>query len=85
MQVLTAPEHAASATVDHSQMLDEMEMMMLSRWMDSNYQFYGSYYGRHHSHWVSPDPAVADYDPEDFRRRATFEEAVSKSAPAWHR
>ena len=59
--------------------------MVLARWMDSNYQFYGSYYGRHHWHWVNPDPSRPDYDPADFRRKASFEEAISMRAPGWHR
>ncbi len=84
-RILTRPDHAKNSEADHSRMLTEMELMTLSRWVDSNYQFYGSYYGRHHSHWVNPDPAKADYEPSDFRRRATFEEAISKRAPAWHR
>jgi hypothetical protein len=59
--------------------------MVLSRWVDSNYQFYGSYYGRHHWHWVNPDPSLPEYDPSDFRRKASFEEAISMRAPPWHR
>ncbi len=84
-EVLTLRSHAASAETDHSVMLTEMELMILARWVDSNYQFYGSYYGRHHSHWVDPDPEKAGYDPGDFRRKATFAEAISKRAPSWHR
>jgi hypothetical protein len=57
----------------------------LSRWVDSNYQYYGTYFGRHHAHWVAADPAKADYDPADFRRKATFDEAIGFLAPAWHR
>ena len=66
-------------------MLDEMQLMILARGVDSNYQFYGAYYGRHHSHWAKADPANPAYDPADFRRKATFEEATSSRAPAWHR
>ena len=67
-------------------MLTAMELMRLSRWVDSNYQFYGSYFGRQHPQWVNPDPAVPAYNPAaDFRRKATFEEAISFLAPAWHR
>ena len=66
-------------------MLTEMEVMVLSRWVDTNYQFYGSYFGRQHPQWVKPDPAVPAYDPADFRRKATFEEAVGLLAPPWHR
>ncbi len=60
-------------------------MMILSRWVDSNYQFYGSYYGRRHSRWAKPDPGKSVYDAADFRREATFEEAIHMSAPQWHR
>jgi len=85
--VLTDPKHPKNAKDDHSKMLTEMELMVLSRWVDTNYQFYGSYFGRHHPHWADKrDPAVPAYDPAtDFRRKATFEEAISFLAPAWHR
>jgi hypothetical protein len=53
--------------------------------VDTNYQFYGSYFGRHHPQWQHADPAVPAYDPADFRRKATFGEATSDSAPPWHR
>ncbi len=76
IEVLTDKKHASNAEEDHSRMLTAAELMVLSRWIDSNYQFYGSYYGRHHGHWASA---------EDFRRKPTFDEAVSKCAPEWHR
>ena len=60
-------------------------MMVVSRWVDSNYQFYGSYFGRQHPQWVHPDPNVPAYSPADFRREATFEEAIGFLAPPWHR
>lgn len=85
IDVLTRAEHPKNAKDDHSRMLSERELMVLSRWVDTNYQFYGSYFGRQHPQWINPDPAVPAYDPADFRRKATFEEAVSFSAPAWHR
>jgi hypothetical protein len=66
-------------------MLDPMELMVLSRWVDSNYQFYGSYFGRQHPRWQEADPNVPAYDPADFRRRPTFEEATSFLAPEWHK
>jgi hypothetical protein len=62
-----------------------MERMVLCRWVDSNYQFYGSYYGRHHSHWAGRDSHDTSYDPANFRRKASFEEAISKASPIWHR
>lgn len=85
MGMLTDPAHPKNAQDDHTQMLTEMELMILSRWVDSNYQFYGSYYGRHHAHWINPDPGNASYDPADFRRRPSAEEAIGMFAPAWHR
>jgi hypothetical protein len=85
LALLTNSAHPKNAKDDHSKMLSEMELMRLSRWVDSNYQYYGSYFGRHHPQWVNPDPAVSAYNPADFRRQPTFEEATSFLAPAWHR
>jgi hypothetical protein len=85
MTLLTDPQHAKNAKDDHSRMLTPMELMVVSRWVDTNYQFYGSYFGRQHPQWVNADPANAAYDPADFRRKATFPEATSFLAPAWHR
>jgi hypothetical protein len=59
--------------------------MILSRWVDTNYQFYGTYYGRHHPQWLHEDPAIPTYEPADFRREPTFEEAIDFYAPPWHR
>jgi hypothetical protein len=84
IDLLTNSGDPKNALDDHSKMLTEMEMMVLSRWVDSNYQFYGTYYGRHHPKWTDPDPAVPSYDPGDFRRRPTFPEATSFLAPDWH-
>ena len=85
IELLTDPAHPKNAEEDHSEMLDKNELMILSRWVDSNYQFYGGYYGRHHSAWVNADPQNPSYKPADFRRKPLFEEAVSMVAPAWHR
>jgi len=85
LAVLTQKEHPKNVKEDHSTMLTKMELMILSRWVDSNYQYYGTYFGRHHSHWVTDDPAQPAYDPVDFRRKATFAEAVGFLAPEWHR
>jgi len=82
--MLTDPDHPKNAEEDHSKMLTEMELMRLTRWADANYQFYGTYYGRHHSAWTKADPQKPAYKPEDFRRRPLFEEAISMSAPSWH-
>ena len=83
--ILTSPAHPKNAKDDHSKMLTEVELMVLSRWVDSNYQFYGTYFGRHHPRWLKPGPASSAYDPADFRRKATFEEAIGFLAPRWHR
>ena len=83
--LLTRREHPKNAQEDHTQMLTDMELMILTRWVDSNYQYYGSYFGRHHPQWVNQDPQNPAYQPADFRRKATFEEATSFLAPAWHR
>ena len=85
IDMLTNSVHPKNAKDDHSKMLTERELMILSRWVDTNYQFYGSYFGRQHPQWVNPDPENAAYNPADFRRRATFEEATSFLAPSWHR
>jgi hypothetical protein len=66
-------------------MLTAMELMVLARWVDTNYQFYGSYFGRQHPQWAKPDPLTTAYNPTDFRRKATFEEATGFLAPSWHR
>jgi hypothetical protein len=85
IDVLTNPSHPKNAEDDHTKMLNKCELMSLSRWVDSNYQFYGSYYGRRHSRWVESDPQHPAYRPADFRREATFEESVSDRSPEWHR
>ena len=85
IQILTDPDHPKNAAEDHADMLTKMELMILTRWTDANYQFYGTYYGRHHSAWAKKeDPAKPAYKPEDFRRKASFTEAISMSAPTWH-
>jgi hypothetical protein len=83
--LLTDAAHPKNAKDDHSKMLTAWELMILCRWVDSNYQFYGSFFGRHHPQWVNKDPGNAAYDPADFRRKATAEEATAFLAPPWHR
>ena len=85
VDVLTRRAHPKNAKDDHTKMLTEWELMIVCRWVDSNYQFYGSYYGRHHAHWAKPEVAKPPYDLADFRRKPTFAEAVSQHAPQWHR
>ena len=59
----------------HHGLLSQAELLKIIRWVDSNYQFYGTYYGRHHgAHKTHPD----------FRRAPTFEEAIGRIAPDWH-
>ncbi len=85
MAILTDPKHPKNAKDDHTRMLSSRELMVLARWVDSNYQFYGTYFGRHHPRWLAGDPAKPEYNPSDFRRRPTFEEAIGFLAPPWHR
>ena len=85
MAVLTDSKHPKNAKDDHSKMLTATELMILSRWVDTNYQFYGSYFGRQHPQWVNPDPSIPTYNPADFRRKASFDEATGFLAPPWHR
>lgn len=60
---------------EHSDLLTLEEFIRLVTWVDSNAQYYGSYYGRHH----------ADHDQHpNYRVVPTFEEAISPEAPAWH-
>ncbi len=82
-KILTVPGHPKNAKDNHAGMLTEMERMVFCRWMDSNYQFYGTYYGRHHPEWANKSEGA--YTPADFRRRPTFDEAISFFAPVWHR
>ncbi|MHC4701203.1 MAG: HzsA-related protein, partial [Planctomycetota bacterium] len=83
--MLRDPDHPKNALDDHSEMLDKYELMILCRWVDCNYQFYGGYYGRQHSAYANADPKDPAYDPADFRRKPLFEEAISTRAPYWHR
>jgi len=85
IDVLTDPTHPTNVGTNHSGLLSASQLMVLSRWVDSNYQFYGTYYRRHQSRWRRADPTNTEYDPRDFRRRPTFEEAIGKIAPKWHR
>jgi hypothetical protein len=85
INILTDPKHPKNAKDNHTKMLTGRELMILCRWVDSNYQFYGSYYGRQHSHWANTADPAKGYTPPDFRRKATFEEAISDRAPKWHR
>jgi len=85
IDVLTKRAHPKNAKDDHTRMLTDREMMVLSRWVDTNYQYYGSYYGRRHSRWAKADPKDPAYAPADFRRKPTFAEAIHNRAPKWHK
>ena len=85
MDILTNPAHAKNAKDDHTKMLTPIELMRVTRWVDTNYQFYGSYFGRQHPQWQNADKDAPAYDPKDFRRKATFDEATGFLAPEWHR
>lgn len=85
ISLLTDPKHPKNAKDNHTKLLTELELMVLGRWVDSNYQFYGSFWGRHHAKWQVVDPKFPVYDTKDFRRKATFDEAVDSKAPLWHR
>ncbi|MHC4188003.1 MAG: hypothetical protein ACYSRQ_07405 [Planctomycetota bacterium] len=61
--------------VQHSGKLTKEEMIQVVTWIDSNAQYYGTYYGKHH---------IAYQDKPGFRRLPTFEEAIDEVAPAWH-
>lgn len=64
-----AKKHAGVA----SQLKDE-ELLLLSNWIDTNCQYYGSYWGRRDLRYK---------DVPNFRRAPTFEEARSSRAPEW--
>jgi len=76
IDILTSKAHAKNKKDDHTKMLTPREMMILSRWVDANYQFYGSYYGRQSARFAKD---------KDFRRKATAAEAISNVAPKWHK
>jgi len=85
MALLTNPSHPKNTKDNHAAMLTAMELMRVSRWVDSNYQYYGSYFGRQHPRWANADTNVPAYNPADFRREASFVEATAFLAPVWHR
>jgi len=60
----------------HAGKLTKEELIQVVTWVDSNAQYYGSYYGRHHSHWKRHP---------NFRPVPTFQEAISNNAPPWHK
>jgi hypothetical protein len=76
IKMLTDKTHKNNEKKDHSKRLTPNELMILSRWVDANYQFYGSYYGRRNARFAKE---------KNFRRKATAAEAVSNVAPDWHK
>lgn len=61
---------------DHKDLLTQAELIRIITWVDSNAQYYGSYYGRHHS---------AHEGHPNYRVVPTFDEAINPEAPSWHR
>ena len=59
----------------HRARLTDEELWKIFRWIDTNYSFYGTYYGRHHGDWQGHS---------NFRPMPTVEEALSNVAPSWH-
>ena len=84
LDILTKSDHSKNTTANHATMLNKYELMILTRWIDTNYQFYGSYYGRQHPAWQKAKPSNPDWNPKNFRRKATFQEAINMFAPEWH-
>jgi hypothetical protein len=68
-------KHDNTLSVAHGDMLTKEEMIQLVTWIDSNAQYYGSYYGKHH---------IAYRDKPGFRQLPSFEEVLDEVAPAWH-
>lgn len=52
--------------------LSPAELLKISTWIDTNCQYYGSYWGRRH---------VKFKNAPDFRPRATFEQAIATAPP----
>ena len=59
----------------HRARLTDPELYKIFRWIDTNYQFYGTYYGRHHGSYEGHP---------NFRPMPTVEETISPEAPSWH-
>ncbi|MHC4266055.1 MAG: HzsA-related protein [Planctomycetota bacterium] len=68
-------KHDKLLSSKHGGKLTKEEMIQVVTWIDSNAQYYGSYYGKHH---------IAYQDKSGFRTLPTFEEAIDEVAPAWH-
>lgn len=84
IDMLREPDHPKNTSADHTGLLNKYELMILTRWVDTNYQFYGSYFGRQHPTWQKAVTTSPEWDPKDFRRKATFQEATQMYAPSWH-
>jgi len=68
-------KHDDILSVKHGDKLTKGEFIQVVTWIDSNAQYYGTYYGKHH---------LAYKGKTGFRRVPTFEETISGRAPAWH-
>ncbi len=83
--VLTNSAHPKNAKDDHSKMLTAMELMILSRWVDTNYQFYGSYFGRQHPQWVKRGSRRSRLRSGRFPPQGDLRGSHGFLAPPWHR
>ena len=68
-------KHDGILNVEHADKLTKEEFIQVVTWIDSNAQYYGTYYGKHH---------LAYRAKTGFRRVPTFEETISNQAPSWH-
>ncbi len=84
IDILTNPKHPKNAKDDHTKMLTAREMMVLCRWVDSNYQFYGSYYGRRHSHWAGKADPGHDADRRAAAAHPAEQRRLQDGRPADH-
>lgn len=68
---------AATLAKRHAEVVGKLkgaELLPLMNWIDTNCQYYGSYWGRRD---------LSQKESPDFRRVPTFEEARSRRAPEW--
>jgi len=68
-------KHDDILSVKHADMLTKAEFIQVVTWIDSNAQYYGTYYGKHH---------LAYRHKTGFRTVPTFEETINNQAPPWH-
>jgi len=68
-------KHDDILDVKHGDKLTKEEFIQVVTWIDSNAQYYGTYYGKHH---------LAYRHKTGFRKVPTFEETINNQAPPWH-